>query len=71
MDFGRLSPCLIGMEACTTSHHWARELAKLGHEVRLVPPRYAYRQTRYHYNTNTTSFPLPFKGGIAGTRFLP
>ncbi len=38
--FGRLSPCLIGMEACATSHHWARELAKLGHEVRLMPPRY-------------------------------
>jgi len=38
--FGRLSPCLIGMEACATSHHWARELAKLGHKVRLMPPRY-------------------------------
>jgi transposase len=38
--FGRLSPCLIGMEACATSHHWARALAKLGHEVRLMPPRY-------------------------------
>ena len=38
--FGRLSPCLIGMEACATSHHWARELEKLGHEVRLMPPRY-------------------------------
>jgi transposase len=37
--FGRLSPCLIGMEACATSHHWARELAKLGHKVRLMPPR--------------------------------
>lgn len=38
--FGRLSKCLIGMEACATSHHWAREIAKLGHEVRLMPPRY-------------------------------
>jgi transposase len=38
--FGRLLPCLIGMEACATSHHRARELAKLGHEVRLMPPRY-------------------------------
>jgi transposase len=38
--FGRLSPCLIGMEACATSHHWARELTKLGHKVRLMPPRY-------------------------------
>ncbi len=38
--FGRLSPCLVGMEACATSHYWAREIEKLGHEVRLMPPRY-------------------------------
>ena len=38
--FSRLTPCLIGMEACATSHHWARELVGLGHEVRLMPPRY-------------------------------
>lgn len=38
--FSRLPPCLIGMEACGTSHHWARELTKLGHEVRLMPPIY-------------------------------
>jgi len=38
--FSRLSPCLVGMEACTSSHHWARELAGLGHTVRLIPPSY-------------------------------
>jgi transposase len=38
--FSRLAPCLIGIEACGTSHHWARELIKLGHEVRLMPPAY-------------------------------
>ena len=38
--FTKLPPCLIGIEACGTSHHWARELAKLGHEVRLMPPAY-------------------------------
>jgi transposase len=38
--FGRLEPCLIGMEACGTSHFWARELRALGHEVRLMPPAY-------------------------------
>jgi transposase len=36
--FGRLPPCLIGMEACAGAHSWARELTKLGHEVRLMPP---------------------------------
>jgi transposase len=38
--FAKLEPCLIGMEACATSHYWARELAKLGHTVRLIPPVY-------------------------------
>ena len=38
--FERLEPCLIGMEACGTSHFWAREIAALGHEVRLMPPAY-------------------------------
>src|SRR6202163_2173144 len=37
--FAALPPCLIGMEACATSHYWARELRKLGHEVRLMPAR--------------------------------
>ena len=38
--FSKLSPCLVGMEACATSHYWARELVKLGHDVKLMPPRY-------------------------------
>src|SRR6476660_169025 len=38
--FARLPSCLIGMEACGTSHFWARELIKLGHQVRLMPPAY-------------------------------
>jgi transposase len=38
--FGRLEPCIVGMEACGSAHYWARELAKLGHEVRLMPPAY-------------------------------
>src|ERR1700741_912597 len=37
--FEALAPCLIGMEACATSHHWARELTKLGHMVRLMPAK--------------------------------
>jgi transposase len=36
--FGKLSPCVIGLEACATSHYWARQLAALGHQVRLMPP---------------------------------
>ena len=37
--FAGLPPCLIGMEACATAHYWARELTKLGHEVRLMPAK--------------------------------
>jgi transposase len=38
--FAKLSACLIGIEACATAHFWARELAALGHQVRLMPPSY-------------------------------
>lgn len=38
--FAKLPRCLVGMEACGTAHHWARELTKLGHDVRLMPPAY-------------------------------
>ncbi len=38
--FRKHPPCLVGMEACATSHHWGREIEALGHEVRLMPPRY-------------------------------
>jgi len=37
--FRDLAPCLVGLEACATAHHWARELTKLGHEVRLMPAK--------------------------------
>jgi transposase len=36
--FAELPPCLVGMEACASAHHWARELMAIGHEVRLMPP---------------------------------
>jgi transposase len=38
--FEKLPPCLIGIEACASSHHWSRELQALGHSVRLMPPAY-------------------------------
>ena len=38
--FGGLSPCLVGIEACPSAHHWSRELQALGHMVRLLPPSY-------------------------------
>src|SRR5258705_995350 len=44
--FAKLPPCLVGIEACGTSHHWARELIKHGHEVRLMPPAYVKRYVK-------------------------
>ena len=38
--FAKLTPCLVGMEACAGAHYWARELARSGHDVRLMPPSY-------------------------------
>lgn len=37
---GELPECIVAMEACATSHYWGREIAKLGHETRLIPPVY-------------------------------
>jgi len=38
--FRKQPPCLVGIEACATAHHWARQLMELGHEVKLMPPNY-------------------------------
>jgi transposase len=38
--FASLPPCLVGMEACGSAHHWGRELIALGHDVKLIPPAY-------------------------------
>jgi transposase len=36
--FEELPTCVVAMEACSTSHHWGRQIAALGHEVKLIPP---------------------------------
>ena len=48
--FANLPGCVIGLEACAGAHYWARELIKLGHEVRLMPPQYVrpYVKTNKH-----------------------
>ena len=48
--FGKLSPCLVGLEACSGAHDWARQLVKLGHEVRLMPPQYVKPYVKRHKN---------------------
>jgi transposase len=48
--FSGISPCIIGIEACGSAHHWARELRRFGHDVRLMPPQYVrpYVKTNKH-----------------------
>lgn len=48
--FEKVPPCLIGMEACATGHHWARELKKLGHTVKLMPASYVKAYVRRQKN---------------------
>ena len=51
--FQKLPPCLIGIEACASSHHWSRELQALGHTVRLMPPAYVKPYVKRHKNDAT------------------
>ena len=51
--FQKLPPCLIGIEACASSHHWSRELQALGHTVRLMPPAYVKPYVKRQKNDAT------------------
>jgi len=48
--FESIKPCLIGMEACATAHHWARQLTALGHQVKLMPPAYVKAYVKRNKN---------------------
>jgi transposase len=48
--FESIAPCLIGMEACATAHHWARQLIALGHEVKMMPPAYVKAYVKRNKN---------------------
>ena len=48
--FQKLPPCVVGIEACGSSHHWSRELQALGHTVRLMPPAYVKPYVKRHKN---------------------
>lgn len=48
--FSGLEPCLVGLEACATAHHWARQITALGHQVRLMPPAYVKAYVKRNKN---------------------
>jgi transposase len=51
--FQKLPPCLVGIEACASSHHWSSELHALGHSVRLMPPAYVKPYVKRQKNDAT------------------
>ena len=48
--FASLPPCLVGLEASGSAHHWTRELIKLGHDARMMPPAYVKPYVRRQKN---------------------
>jgi transposase len=69
--FARLSPCLVGMEACAGAHHWARTIASLGHEVRLMPPAYVKAYVRRQKNDRADAAAICEAVTRPSMRFVP
>ncbi len=69
--FRKLSPCLIGIEACASSHHWSRELQALGHTVRLMPPAYVKPYVKRQKNDAADAEAICEAVTRATMRFVP
>jgi len=69
--FQKLSPCLVGIEACASSHHWSRELQALGHTVRLIPPAYVKPYIKRQKNDATDAEAICEAVTRANMRFVP
>jgi transposase len=69
--FEKLTPCLIGMEACASAHHWSRQLQALGHTVRLMPPAYVRPYVKRHKNDATDAEAICEAVTRANMRFVP
>jgi len=69
--FAQLPPCLIGMEACSGSHYWARELSDLGHEVRLISPQFVTPYVKSNKNDRNDAEAICEAVGRPSMRFVP
>jgi transposase len=68
--FQKLPPCLVGIEACASSHHWSRELQALGHKVKLMPPAYVKPYVKRHKNDATDAEAICEAVGRPNMRFV-
>jgi transposase len=69
--FEKLPPCLVGIEACESSHHWSRELQALGHTVRLMPPAYVKPYVKRQKNDATDAEAICEAVTRPNMRFVP
>ena len=69
--FEKLPPCLVGIEACASSHHWSRELQALGHAVRLMPPAYVKPYVKRQKNDMADAEAICEAVTRANMRFVP
>ncbi|HEU4929686.1 MAG TPA: IS110 family transposase [Candidatus Krumholzibacteria bacterium] len=69
--FKKLPNCLVGMEACATAHHWARELMKLGHTVKLMPASYVKAYVRRQKNDVADAAAICEAATRPSMRFVP
>ena len=69
--FQKLPPCIVGMEACSSAHHWARELTRIGHEVRLIPPQYVKPYVKRNKTDAADAEAICEAVGRPNMRFVP
>ena len=69
--FQKLPPCLVGIEACASSHYWSRELQALGHSVRLMPPAYVRPYVKRQKNDMADAEAICEAVTRANMRFVP
>ena len=69
--FEKLGPCLVGIEACASSHYWSRQLQALGHNVRLMPPAYVKPYVKRQKNDMADAEAICEAVTRANMRFVP
>lgn len=69
--FVNLQPCLIGMEACGSAHHWARKLQSFGHTVRLMAPQFVKPYVKTNKNDAADAAAICEAVGRPNMRFIP